>query len=253
MTNKLIVPEVDADKLALMSWSDIADLIWDTVTEDEKAEALPIQVIKAVELSLSGLPRYKVARELNVSSRTIKNWIEKYPEVRAALTIGTQLLSRWRLAKIEQQFLDAVEKSKEVLTLDPTDTEGLNIKLLGVQAQHARYIMDKMLSPQVQNLILNINAKEDDTGVYRATKEALDYIRSQAVEGEFTEVADVEPEFGSFGVITTKGNEAQCHICGVYQKDLNAHIEEEHELDQSEYEVLFRLPHGTLSKWETTD
>lgn len=240
------------DDLALMSWQDISDLIWEQVNADPN-EQPPEIVMKAVELILSGEPRYKVAKKLNVSSRTIKNWFEKYTVAGEALKVGGQLLSRWRMAQIEQQFLDAVAVSKRVLTADLSDDgEQTNVKLLGVQAQHARYILDMMLNPKFTNLILNINQQEDG-GVFKASKEALDYIKSQAaVEASFTEVPD-EPEFGNFGTITTKGEEALCHICGKYFKLLKTHVEQEHNISTDDYEIEFKLPYGALNQWETTD
>lgn len=249
MSKELIVPDIDIDELAMMSWRDVADLLWEQVDSGE--EALPEQVMEAIELILSGEPRYKVAKKLGVSSRTIKNWLEKYPIARRVLSTGYQFISRWRMAKIESQFLDAVETSQKVLRADQNDEE-LNVKLLGIQAQHARFIIDKMLNPNTQ-LIFNINTKEDD-GVYKAKKDALDYLASSTVEAEFVERRDEikdAPPFGHYGVITTEGTDAMCHICGKFSATLKRHIEEAHGIEAADYEIDFKLPYGTLEKWRT--
>lgn len=251
MNKELIVPEIDRDDLVLMSWQDIADLIWEQIDRDEDLQ-FPDEVMQAVELLLSGEPRYKVAKKLGVSSRTVKNWLEKYTVARSALLMGQKLLSRWRMAKLEQQFLDAIEVSREVLTADPGE-EQTNVKLLGVQAQHARWLIEKMLDPKIQSVVFNINTKEDD-GIYKARKEALDYLATkiETIDAEFSSVSD-GPEHGHYGVISRKGDQAQCHICGTYVDNLLAHVEKEHNITSEEYEVDFKLQYGSLRKWEATD
>ena len=222
------------------------DLLWDQVSAEN--EDLPEKVIQAVELLLSGEPRYKVAKKLNVSSRTVKNWLEKYTLAREVLKIGYTLLSRWRMAKIEQQFLEAVEVSHDILTEDGDDA---NVKLMGIKAQHARFI-DKMLNPQTQQIIFNIHEKED-SGVYKARKDALDYIQDVAIEGSFVEDEEPGPAYGSFGFIDTDNeNKAMCHICGEFFHDLKSHVEE-HDISAENYEIEFMLEHGTLNKWQTKE
>lgn len=244
----------DPTSIAGRDWPDILNELWESILES--GEPLPDPVVRATELLINGLPIYKVAREIQVNPKTVKSWLEKYPVMKQAVTEGRQLITFWRLSQIEGQFVDAIEVSKRVLNadLERCGDGPVNSKLLGIQAQHARYILDLFFKNNIQNLIININKPADEDKVLKARKDALDYLADRLKSSEDIEDASFieihSPEFGHFGSLTVVDNKVQCHLCGQFFSDLINHIGE-HGLEQAEYEMRYILQVGELNKWQT--
>lgn len=127
MSSQLTVPGTPDE-----NWRQIVERLTEELTDD-----IPEKVVRATELLLSGFPVGKAAKEIGVSSDTIKSWIRKYPTVAHVLSEGRRYLQLWRMAQLEQQFVKAIGKSEEILDLSLHD-DSVNVKLAGIQAQHAR-------------------------------------------------------------------------------------------------------------------
>ncbi len=232
---------------------------------EEMGSDLPDKVIEATELLLAGWPMYKVAKRIGAQTKTVRGWLETYPSMARAVANGRKLLSKWRMAKLEQQFYQAVEKSEEILDLDLTDRE-VNSKLVGVVAQHARYVISLFAG---QKIDVNVTLNESDQTL-KAKQDALDYLaqalQSQRSSGEPIEatfrVEDVKPAeltaspmldqdgnpfYGQLGVLDVDVNgEGLCHICGNRYRSMKSHINKAHSMDSKTYELIFMLEHGTL-------
>src|SRR5512139_2414995 len=140
---------------------------------EEMGDELPDKVIEATELLLCGWTTYQAAKKVGTSAKTIKSWLEKYPTMALAVANGRQLLTKWRLSKLEQQFILAADKSREVLELDLRD-QSVNSRLTGVVSQHARFILSMFMGQKV-----DVEIKVSETPQMKARNDALDYIAQQ--------------------------------------------------------------------------
>lgn len=271
---ELTVPDIKDDP----EWYDIVNALVDTLVE---GGGVPDNVIEAAELMVSGWPTYKIARHLGVKTTTVKGWLTKYPTMAHAVATARQNVQKWRLNQLEQQFITAVQKSAEVLSAEERlflDADGNplldedgniirdvpNAKLLGVQAQHARYILGLFLGGKID---INVNVR-DETPVMRARADALDYVvrklADAQIKGEPRETVVIvqppdkesgplvnendEPRFGKMGVIDVNEDGAQCHICGkrFERSNLGIHVRTKHGISNDLYEVEFMLSPGEL-------
>lgn len=257
MSNKLMVPgEPDEN------WRSIVEKLTEELTDD-----IPDKVVRATELLLSGYPVGKAAKEVGVSADTVKSWIRKYPTVAHVLAEGRRNLQLWRMSQLEQQFVKAIGKSEEILDLSLSD-ETVNPKLVGIVAQHARYIIGLYAGQQID---LNVKEKGDDP-VLKAKADALDYLAQRLAEqpqsGEpitvSYEVVDErsanarpllnengDPAFGQLGLLDINDEGALCHICGKRMQLLGVHIAKEHTMRPKEYEDAFLLDPGTVDQYDS--
>lgn len=264
-TNEITPASVDRD----LTWQDIVNSIVEQVTSSDITE-IPDNVIRATELLLSGLSFYEVGKELGLTTATIKGWVKKYPPMALALQNGRTLLAKWRLARLEQQYLLAIDKSREILEMSLTETEGspstVNTKLTAVVAQQARFIIDQFT--KVNN---EISLKSDGENVtLSASGEALDYLAQQIAKNRQAEepveatyriidnglagevlapVLDEKgnPFFGDMGSLEIdEEGKIMCHICGKHYKKLSAHLKQKHDMDPDIYELTFILDEGAI-------
>jgi len=231
------------------------------------------------ELLVSGWPTYKIARQLNVKTRTVKSWLTRYPEMSRAVALAKQDSQKWRLEQLEQQFISAIAKSAEVLAAESVvvlDNDGNpmlddfgnvltiepNAKLLGVQAQHARFIISLFMDKKID---VNLTIR-DETPLVQAKADALDYLAKQLAElhlqGEPRETVvivkdfkkedgpllseDDEPRYGVLGVLDHGPDGFLCHICGERFVQLEIHIRTKHGISNDMYETTFMLAPGAL-------
>jgi len=250
-------------------WNEIANRISAELTVDN----LPDRVIEATELLLAGWPIYKAARKLNVSSDTIRRWLSTYPTMAAAVANGRKLLSKWRMSKLEQQFLSAIERSQEVLELDldGTNSEGNKVdpKVLTVVAAQARYIIGLFSG---QKIDVEVRHELGDT-LLKAKEDALSYLAdrlaeqqvkadSEPVEAVFRIIDSKrattgpvldehgDPPFGKLGQIDKTDDGILCHICGGRYKSVIKHLLTAHDVTVEDYETLYMLEEGSLRKTE---
>jgi len=230
---------------------------------------LPERVIQATEYLLAGWPSYKIARELNIKSSQIKEWLKQYPVMARIVAESRKWLIKWRMSRLEQQFLTAIERSEEILEIgldgNDTDDNPVNAKVVGVVAQHVRYIIG-LYAGQQMDINVNFGIQEE---TLKATKDALDYIAvrmaqerggDEAIEATYRVVDESptsnrpvldpggNPHFGEMGVLDTTNLGVLCHICGVREGDLAKHIHMQHKLSDEEYEVTFLLPYGSIKR-----
>jgi len=239
-------------------WNDIVEQLLNEVCESD----LPENVVKATEYLLAGWSTRQVADELNITSRTVKDWMRKYATMAMAVRNGRKLLSKWRLSRLEQQFVQAVEKSREILSLELED-DTVNSKLVATIAQHARFIISLFAG---QKIDVNINFPGADQTL-KAKADALDYLAEalarqregeEPIEASY-EVVEVNsrehqplldeeghPFFGKIGQIDTTDEGTLCHICGQRHKQFGLHISSIHKIKYQEYELVYMLPLGTI-------
>src|SRR5512146_918296 len=110
MTDEIIkAPDAKNDP----EWNEIVDKI-----VEELGDEIPDKVIEATELLISGFSTYQAARQMKTNVKTIRTWLEKYPTMAMAVRNGRALLQKWRMSKLEQQFILAVDKSRQLLEAD---------------------------------------------------------------------------------------------------------------------------------------
>jgi hypothetical protein len=256
-----IIPSVTGDE----EWVDIINQLTDQLS----AHDLPDKVVKAAELMLVGTPNYQIASRLNVSPQTVRKWLSDYPIIAMVVAQGKKLLSKWRMAQLEQQFLQSVGRSQEILdvNLDGTDKDGnkVNPKILTVVAAQSRYIIGLFAGQKVD---VTVTHELGDT-VMKAKEDALDYLaeklneqkdgaQEQPIEA-IIRVVDPHvdnnaplldehgnPVFGKMGCLDTSSDGTECHLCGKHLKSLRRHIENGHGMTCQEYEMTFMLDDGAV-------
>ena len=263
-TNK-IVP-VNEVELAEASWTQIVDFLIENLNDED----LPDSVMKAAELLLVGWPAYKVAKKVGVQTATIKKWVIRYPMIGKMLARSREMMSRWRMTQLNQQLSMAMDLSERVLTIAHEDEEDkekpLNIKLLGIQAQHARYVMNLFFDNNSKFDIAVVNLDASQNLNLQVAEDALKFLSSEVketIEGsEPIEVhyrvidtnkevpilkEDGTPHHGEFGKLDINSDGIQCHICGNRYKNLAIHVQTYHEMPADIYEVEFQLDEGGIS------
>jgi len=258
-----IVP-IDQD----LEWADIVNQLVDSLNEDE---VLPEKVVQATELLLVGHPVSEVARQVGSTTQTVRKWISRYPVMAATLANGRALLSKWRLTKLEQQFLKAVERSNEVLNLSLTgsvEEHGAQLhadpKILTVVAAQSRYIIGLFAGQKSDIQVTH----EMGSSVLKAQENALDYIAERlrdqqdgavidAIETTYRVVdekqesgplleSDGQPIHGQLGVLDIDAVGIQCHVCGNRFKALHNHLSGKHNLSTGDYELIYMLEKGAV-------
>ena len=268
--NMSLVPlDDDTDNLPVLSendigpdteWVDIANQIASTLALDD----MPDEVIMAAEYMIAGWPTFKISKKINVSKQTIRRWLSQYPAMAAAVSLGRQLMSTWRMARLEQQFMSAIERSEEILDLEFSNKD-VNAKLVGLLAQHARYIIGLFAG---QKIDINVNVNQNDP-VLKAKADALEFLASElAKQRENVDTEPIEatfrivdsktdtgplldengnPHHGELGIIGVNNSGAQCHICGKRFKQLSLHIRKKHNMSNEIYETTFMLERNAVN------
>jgi hypothetical protein len=242
---ELVDPNTDED------WAAITDEIVESLLSEE----VPDNVIKATELLICGWPTHKVAKRVGVATKTVKTWLTKYPPVMAAVAEGKRKLANWRLAKLEQQYLLAVQKSEEILDL-PLNDSNVNSKLVATVAQHARFVISTFVG---QKTDINVNF---NTPIMAARNDALDYVAARLSGGEAVIDAEVmpvedkpntalllpngDPPFGEMGVLDKNEDGILCHACGRRFKALASHIGSVHRIKPFDYATLYMVDEKEL-------
>ena len=231
----------------------------------QMGEQMPDQVIQATEMLVAGFPTHDVAKRLGVKTTTVRRWLESYPAMAMAVANGRKLMSVWRMSRLEQQFLQAIDKSEEILDLDLED-RAVNSKLVGVVAQHARFIIS-LFAGQKIDVNIKVNQGEE---TLKAKQDALDYLalklaaqreEDKPIEAVYRVLdanpeeaptpllsADGNPAFGQLGVLDTNEEGTLCHACGKRVPNLAGHVTGAHSLKLSVYEMIYMLTTGTLSE-----
>ena len=283
MNNKLIVPDVKDD----FTWQEIINELVEQLDKDFFDNDDKSKIVEAAALMVAGLPTYEIAKQINVKTNVVKSWLTKYPVMTKAIATAQQNVQKWRMQQLEGQFVMAVKKSSEVLSAETkplTDDNGNviydgdgypimvepNAKLLGVQAQHARFLISLFLG---NKLDINVTIR-DETPVMKAKADALDYLADklkdlddsnapretivvvQEASKETGPILDEDdkPRFGVLGKLyTNEEGKTQCHICGQYFKQLEIHVRTKHGMSNDIYENIFMLTPGALKDAAKTD
>jgi hypothetical protein len=251
---------VPATPVEVGEWADIVNQL----VEELNGKELPDKVVEATELLLAGYPIYKAAKKIGSTTATIRRWLTMYPTMAAIVANGKRLLSKWRMAKLEQQFLSALEVSQEVLDT-ALDGEGVNPRVLTVVAAQSRYIIGLFAG---QKIDVTVTHELGET-VMKAKTDALDYLAErladqitgadmEPVEAVY-KIVDSKPDddgpmldeegnspFGKIGELDTKEEGTTCHSCGRRLKNLAKHILTQHSMGVEEYEILYMLPEGSV-------
>lgn len=252
-----------------IEWREIVNELVDQLSDGD----VPEKVVRATELMLSGVPNYQVAKMLNVDKATVKSWMVKYPMVAGIVQQGRSLLSKWRMARLEQQFMTAVDKSREILEMNVLESDDaeqkVNAKLVAIQAQQSRFIIE-----QFTKQIADTSVQSDSERVtLSASAGAMAYIANELakhreandpVETTFrvldpaTEnnqpVLDEQgnPIYGEMGVLDRNADGTLCHICGKRYQKLVLHLSTVHTTPDDVYELTFMLEEGTVKKNDNT-
>jgi hypothetical protein len=242
-------PDIDS-----ATWQDAINQLTETLIDSD----VPERVVKIAEMLVAGFPMYKIAKKIGVKTSTVKSYIKKYPAMASAVARARSDLSLWRMAQMEQQFVQALETSEEVFTAD----DSTNAKLLGIKAQHARYVLSLFFGNK-----LDINIKiSDETPLLKASKSALDYVVDAAKEYENEDTIEAtvriiedgstngplldeegNPNHGVLGELDVSEEGIMCHVCGVRFERLDIHIRVKEKLSSEMYETIFMLSPGTIA------
>lgn len=249
-------------------WSEIVSAIL-----REYNDELPDKALIAAELLMNGFTMREVSDKLSVTQQTIRQWLVRYPKLAVVVAHGRELLSRWRLGQLEQQFYDAVELSKAILSVtlsgewtnpETGELEKVNSKTLGIQAQHARFLISLFTN---QRIDVVVKLDEGTAELFKARQSALDYIADQItsmrdtdepIEATYRLVdpkeesgplldSDGNPFHGTIGEMTVTESGVLCHVCGDSFPQLAIHIRTKHRLSIDNYEMTFMLTSGSVS------
>lgn len=173
-------------------------------------------------------------------------------------------LIRWRMNQLDRQFLNAAQRSQEILEIPisgHSESGPVNTKILTAIGQHVRFIMGLYAGQKI-----DVNVTHHHEGVVlQAQDEALDYVANRLAEARDKEEPieatyriidakhdtgplfdkDGEPHHGRMGVLDKNEDGYLCHICGERRKRLDKHIENVHNLTPDIYELNFILEEGS--------
>lgn len=256
----LIDPEQNEVSISpSQEWQKIIDSLLDQLDlEDVSNHSKVLNVVKDL---ISGFPMIEVSERNGVSTKTIRTWLVKYPNITVVVKQGQDALVRWRMSLLEKQFLDAAEFSAMLLSNNKLVT-GRNDKVLAQQAKQARYIIDLFTGKFRDLHITQVNnTVAVDTVNLQGTKNALDYVAQQLnnigedeiIDGEYKVSftngpkneplldEDGTPFYGDFGSISVTEEGIECHICGARVSKLQPHLSSSHGVTPREYENTFNL------------
>lgn len=249
-------------------WGEIVEQI---VSELEASE-MPDKVIQATEMLLAGFPTYKVAKKLKVRTDTVRRWLSMYPTMAAVVSEGRKLLMKWRMSKMEQQMLTAMERSEEILEArfdgkdDITLEDSIDPKIMQIVAQHSRYIIGLFMGQKMDVTVTH----ELGSSVMKAREDALDYLARalsdqrdsdepieavyRVVDAKFEDAPMFnelgDPNHGTLAKLDITDEGIQCHICGSRIKYLSNHLQNKHAMSTIDYEKSYLLTEGTIRKAE---
>lgn len=262
MTSSALVPVPDEE------WDDIVNKLVEEINDRD----IPEDVVRATEMMLVGFPITDVSTELGIETRTIRKWLTTYPIMAATVANGRALLSKWRMSKLEQQFLKAVNRSEQVLDLslggayldDEDKQHFVDPKVLTVVAAQSRYIIGLFAG---QKMDLQITHELGDT-VLKAQEDALDYIADKlqtqkdgvvvdAIETTYRVIddkietgpmlnSDGSSPHGKLGEFDINDDGIKCHICGNRYKALHNHLYSKHNTSTKDYETVYMLEQGAV-------
>ncbi len=240
-------------------WHDIVNHIVLQLDDND----LPQDVVQAVEYHLAGFPTHEIAKKLGTTAAQVRRWFTKYPAVAKIIADNRNNLARWRLAKLDQQYLLAIKKSREILEASLTGSP-IDQKLAATVAQHARFIINLLIGQKLDIRVTH----EVGQATLKATQNAMDYLAERleeqrknsdvepiegvyrVIDSKFEEgpLLDEEgnPKFGELGKLDQNDEGYLCHICGKRIKYLASHIDHMHNLDDETYELTFMLEPGSL-------
>lgn len=256
--DKSLLADISTD----VRWAAVLDEIMEIVEDVDSTDRSKIK--DATVYLMSGLAVYETAQRVGTSRDTVRAWLRKYPIMAHAIKMGRGLLDEYRVTKLAQQFDDAIAVSQNILTLNPSD-EDVNVKALGIQALHARWVIDMFLKNRVE---VNIKADEDTMATFRATTQALNLIADLIEDDKEDNIIDVnyriitedketapivnekgEPFYGEMGVLDVDDeNRVLCHICGERIKGIKLHVYGQHDMTPQKYELAFMLSDGELKE-----
>jgi hypothetical protein len=261
MSNE-IVPVPDEE------WGGIVDQLVDQINEQD----YPDKVVRATEMMLAGFPVSEVADELGTTTRTIRGWVKKYPVMAVVLANGQSLLSKWRMSKLEQQFLRAVDRSEQIMGMSMTgayeadngEVLFADPKIVSILASQSRFIIG-LFAGQKQDITVTHDVSDK---VLKAKTDALDYLSEKLLEqndGQVIEAIETTyhvvddktddgpmigddggPNYGELGVLDINEEGIQCHACGNRYRALHSHLYSKHNISTKDYEVLFLLEQGAV-------
>lgn len=253
-------------------WHTIVDQIID---ELEIVDA-PDKILKAAEYLICGWPTHKVAKRLGTTKETIRGWLTQYPNMAVAVNYGQRELQRWRMARLEQQFVSAVEASQDILDLGTPHREspvinldGIDPKILTLKAQQARFIISLFAGQKVD---MKVRGHDDEPPSLKAQEGALDYLATR-IAGELDNtilarpettyrVIDVntdthgpllddkgDPFHGKLSEFDQNESGTLCHICGERHNKLYIHVTKGHKMKERTYEMVFMIDRGKLREY----
>ena len=262
MTSNSLVPVPDEE------WGEIVNKLVEEVNDQD----YPDKVVRATEMMVVGFPLPEIAEEIGTETRTIRRWLTKYPVMAATVANGRALLSKWRMSKLEQQFLKAVNRSEQVLDLslsgsyydDAGEQHFVDPKVLTVVAAQSRYVIGLFAG---QRMDVQVTHELGDT-VLKAQSDALDYIADKlqdqqdgvvidAVETTYRVLddkvetgpmlnSDGSAPHGEIGQLNINEDGTQCHICGNRYKALHSHLYGKHNTSTKDYETVYMLDQGAV-------
>lgn len=237
------------------SWQKIVEELFDT------SEGLSELAMQIVEYAVCGYSKTKACKQLGITVYEWNKTVKDNPAIAQLITDGLSLARKWRTAQLEEQYMDAINKSKEILQLSLSD-DTVNVKLVGTIAQHARYVIDLFAR---NDLAPVASANADTDMALKASKDALDYLVEKIASSTDDEIivthrivdadsapkmkSDASPNFGELGVLEYDDDgKIRCHVCGVYAKNFVMHIRRAHSLEPMDYEAAYDLPEGEVRR-----
>lgn len=261
MEDKALTTAIDQE-----GWSaiieNLANEVGETVQERDN-------IVMAAECFVLGYSIRETAKKIGVTQQTVKGWLKQYPSLAHIIKNYRKLMIEWRIKEMDKQTLLALDFSRKLLLLDPTDeskkTDG---RLANVQAQQARYILDSFVKNhegeiqiQQQGSGMNLQVSQDAMSLLmdklssfvEQRKEPLQVIYEvDTKKKEDTPVFDRNgnPFYGEMRKIHVNEDGMQCHICGNYYKNFRFHIMTHHDLEPDIYCNLFMISDIELDEVE---
>lgn len=244
-------------------------------------DELSEQQIRAIPLLAFGMKPSKVAKTINVSDTTIRQWMRTDQNFRQAMSEFIDNSRYYHVSMLNQAAVRAWDRMFEYLDTDYPEEDRVGRTN---QASAAKFVLSELgimrQEPEREEADPQLNITEDSADIIaRKVFELQNKDNPSGVETEYTVVdslddndprisynnmnkardvgnvgdefglADKKPEFPKhpgteYGEITYNDDEsrARCHICGNWEIDLVMHIRNEHKLSPARYRRMYMIP-----------
>lgn len=219
---------------------------------------LSVEQLRAIPLIAQGIPFFRVAKEVGVTTENIKSWYNLDRDFNMAVKQAINIASSWHEQEINKLGAVAVDRLWSIVGSNyesASESEKREI------ARTARFIIDKIVGQKQQQTITHeistpeLNISENTVDILAKRIHELSLQDDPKVKTEY-DIDHIETSFArhpdtDLGKINYDEveNMFQCHICGKWVVNLPDHIDKTHAISVVQYRKAFNLTDDVTESW----